>query len=326
MSRRAALAELQKATITTSAVGSGLLQDYQSDAFIRTIRDRATWLKDVPLLRSRAPKGEINKLTGGSRIIRAAVENSDDGYRAGASFPVVEFDAKKIRLPWEITNDALHENIEGTQLEADLISEMTMAFADDLEDLAFNGDTAAGAGPDQAFLQIRDGVLKLIRTDYATSVIDGSTINGGAFGKSHFFEALKLLPNKYRAQRGLEWVMSPTTSVAWWEGLTDRNTASGDSVLTGQRGEGAPGDGAVLGPLGYPIRVVPSFPDGSIMLAAPGNFRNVTTWDVRRFSVGPETDAELAAKDKRFYVYFVKQDVIPVEGSAVVLVDDITVA
>ncbi|WP_297776452.1 phage major capsid protein [Mycobacterium sp.] len=318
MNRRAAIA---KATVDTTVAAGGLLSPEQSAAFHRTIKDKGSLLSRMRQEVKTAPSGEINKLTTGARLIRAATENADDGYRAGASFPTVPYQSVKIRLPWEVTEDVFHENIEGQQLEADLTDEFTTQFSLDLEDLAINGDTAAGAGADQAFLQIDNGLLKLIATaNVAGRNIDGSTINAGAIDKAHYFEAMYAMPNKYRNQGAAVWIMSPNRAISWWESLTDRTTASGDSLLAGLAGQGAPGDGAAKGPLGVPILTVPAMPDDTILLANPRNFVRIVTWDVRKRKVTGETDSELALKDKRLYVFFVKQDTIVEEYDAVVRV------
>jgi hypothetical protein len=44
----------------------------------------------------------------------------------------------------------------------------------------------------------------------------------------------------------------------------------------------------------------------------------VISWEIRKRKVTGETDAELAALDKRFYIYFLKHDVIVEETDAVV--------
>lgn len=320
MTRREALA---KATIDTTVASAGLLSPEQSAAFVRTIKEKGNLLSSMRLVRKRASSGEIDKLSTGARLIRRATENSDDGYRAGAAFAEVPYQTNKIRLPWEVTEDTFHENIEGEQLESDLLDEFTTQFALDLEDLAVNGDTT-DVSADAPFLNIDEGLLRqLAVANVSGRNIDGNTINSGVIHKSHFFEATFALPNKYRNQGNLEWIMSPNRALSWWETLTDRATASGDSLLAGRGGEGAAGDGAARGPLNIPIREVPSFPDSTILLANPKNFVQVVSWDIRKRKVTGETDADLAARDKRFYVFFVKQDIIIEETDAVVRVHNL---
>jgi len=61
-----------------------------------------------------------------------------------------------------------------------------------------------------------------------------------------------------------------------------------------------------------------------VVLADPRNFHRVISWQVRRRSVTGATDAELAAKDKRFYIFFIKHDVIIEETDAVVRMHSLT--
>jgi HK97 family phage major capsid protein len=308
MTRRQALA---KATVTTTDAASGLLDPQQGTSFIRKLKEKTSLASQIRQEVRTASSGEINKIATGSRIIRGATENADDGYRAGATFATVGYTTRKVRLPWEVTEDVFHENIEGAGLEQTLVEEMTDQFALDLEDLEINGDTADASG-DAAFLTINDGILKQIETAaVAGRNIDASLINGGALDKGHFFEALYAMPNVYRRSGNLRWILSPARAIQWWETVAERATASGDSALLGE-------GGALTKPLGIPFLEVPSLPDDVILLADPRNFVRVISWQVRRKKVTGETDAELAAKDKRFYIFFIKHDIVVEETDAVV--------
>jgi hypothetical protein len=306
MDRRTALA---KATTTTANSATALLDPERAAAFLWAIKDADTF---GPLIRQegrRAAAGKIDKASTASRIIRAAAENSDDGYRAGVAFTQATYVANKIRLPWEVTEDVFHENIVAEALESQITADMTRQFALDLSDLDINGDSAAGAGVDQAFLQINDGLLKqLVTAGAGTHRINGALVSSGAIVKAQFFNAMDALPVKYRNQGSLRWLCSPSIPLAWTEYLTDRNTAAGDAALTA--------DGA--GPLGIPFWPVASMPSNRMILTDPRNIVRVVTWDVRRRRVTGETDMELAAKDKRFYVFFIKEDLIIEELDAIV--------
>jgi hypothetical protein len=90
----------------------------------------------------------------------------------------------------------------------------------------------------------------------------------------------------------------------------DRDPAAGDDLLLGN-------SGVIDRPLGIPILEVPAMPDSVVLLAQPRNFVRVVSWQVRRRKVTGETDSTLAAKDKRFYVFFLKRDVIVEEMESV---------
>lgn len=307
MDRRQLIA---KATNTRTTAGAGaLLPPGVSRRFIRQIKEQGTFGQAIGLDLVEEPTGTINKVTSGARLIRAAAENADDGYRAEVTFPTVPYATNKIRLPFEVTQDLKHENIEGEAIEQDIVGEMTDQFALDLDDLDNNGDTAAGAGPDQAFLQINDGILKQAAALPGAQRIDGATINAGAISKEHIFALQKTMPNRFRATGRARLFMSPNRAISWREYLSNRATAGGDAILGGERGQS---------PLGDAIIEVPQFPDSRIIYTPPENIRRVVSWQVRHFRVDQTTDWELATRDKVGHVYFIKEDVIYADDAAVI--------
>ena len=103
--------------INTGALTHGLLSAEQSKKFLQQTFE-ATNLGPMVRHEMRVAKsGEIDKIGIGSRLLRAKVENNDDGYRAGINTSAVTYSTVAVRLPWEITEEALRENIEGQNLE-----------------------------------------------------------------------------------------------------------------------------------------------------------------------------------------------------------------
>ena len=303
MDRRTALA---KATVDTAGVGSAALLPLQvGRRFLVQIKDQDAWGQKVSQDIVTAPTGQLNKFNTSTRIIRKAEENSDDGYRVGANFPTVQYATVKVRLPWEVTEDAFHENIAGESLEGTITNDMTKQFALDLTDLEVNGDETSG----NAFLNINRGLLRELVVN-GLHRVNGAAINGGVLEKGHFFAGLKAMPNKYRTQN-LAWIMSPNRHLNWIETLTSRATGAGDAALIAS---GPPTDR----PVGIPVMEHVHFPDDRIVLADLTNFHRVVSWQIRRRRVTGETDAQLAALDKRFYVYFLKHDFIVEEHDAIV--------
>lgn len=308
MNRRDAIA---KATVTTADVTYGLLTAEQAAGFLRALKDKTVLTTRMRQEPRNNDSGTIDKMSTASRIIRGATENADDGYRVGATFGEVAYTTKKVRLPWEITEDVFHGNIEGERFESSMGDEMTQQFALDLEDLDINGDTAA-TGADAAFLNIDDGLMKLLAANVPVGQrINGAAINTGSLAKEHFFAAVKALPNRYLQQPNLVWIMSPLQQIHWWEYLTGRTGAQGDVLLGGN-------NAVSQNPLGKGIVTPPSWPNSRIVLADPRNFVRVISWQVRKRKVTGETDATLAAKDKRFYIWFIKRDVLVEEYNAVI--------
>lgn len=308
MDRRAAIA---KATTTTTVASGGLLNDSQSARFLELVKDSSNFGTEIRQEPVGTVAGEINRFGTSARIIRAAAENADDGYRAEPTFPTVPYTTTKIRLPFEVTEDTYESNIEKEALETRLVTSFATQMGLDLDDLDVNGDTAAGAGPDQAFLQIHDGLLKLAANVVGVHRIDGSTINGGALSLAHFFAGKRALPNKHRARGSLRWLMSPGKAIDWVESLTARATSAGDSAIGG-------GGTLATNPLGIEIMEVPFFPDDRIMLTNPKNLVRTIFRQIRRRRVTGDTDWELATRDKRGYIFFIRSGFVIEDPDALV--------
>lgn len=314
-SRAAWLSALQKATIDTGVAANGMLPPEKSKAFTQIIKERSVLGPRMRLERRQASSGEIDKLTSGRRLMRRATENADDGYRAEVQFPTVPYATTKIRLPWEVTEDVYHENIEGEGLEAKITDEMTQQFGLDWEDLNINGDE----GDSDPFVQLDDGLLVLAEDNLASShrINAGATFTNSHMEKDKFFAALKKMPNKYVQQGNLIFIGSPIQHIEWLEYLTNRNTAAGDAALLGQGESGSK-------PLNIEFLPVPSFPDDRLILTTPNNLVRIVTWDVQYYRVTPNTDWELATRHKRGYIYFFSQDFIVDEYDAMVDVYGLT--
>ena len=83
------------------------------------------------------------------------MENTDDGYRAKPTFGSIQYSCNPVRLPWEITEETLRENIEGEAFEKTVTDLMTKQIGVDKEDLLINGDEAtASSDPDYDFLKL----------------------------------------------------------------------------------------------------------------------------------------------------------------------------
>lgn len=273
-------------TIQTGSLSHGLLNPEQARRFIQQTFEVTNLGPLVRHVMRTAKSGEIDKIGIGSRLLRAKVENSDDGYRAGVTTSVIEYACKAVRLPWEITEETLRENIEGQQLETIITDLMTRQLGVDLEDIYLNGDEDTPSGnSDYDFLKLNNGWIKQINN--GGHVYDASSDSGMTLDM--FYKTLQQLPNKYNNGR-LRWLMSPKRAQDWELYLMNQIIGKGGSVP----------ESVYTQPVHIPYVACPSMSDDKIILTDPQNLVVVNTYDmkIRKTTEGKEA----IMQDKRFYV------------------------
>lgn len=295
---------IRKAAIETGSLSSGLLNPEQARKFIQQTFE-ATNLNSLIRHEMRTAKtGEIDKIGIARRILRKKTENHDDGYRAGVETSQIEYATTAVRLPWEITEETLRENIEGQNLEQIITDLMTTQLGIDLEDLYLNGDEATeSTDPDYDFLKINDGWIKQISN--GGHVYDASSES--SMSLDLFYKTLKTLPNKYNNGK-LRWLMSPHRAQEWELFLLNKVVNAGGAVP----------ESVYNSPARIPVVDCPSLDDGTIILTDPKNLVVVNTYSVkiRKTTEGKEA----IMMDKRFYVTHLDYDPIIEELDATAII------
>jgi HK97 family phage major capsid protein len=298
------------AKLVSTDVTAGILNPEQVETFYTQIFDAIPFSGMVRKERKRAKTGELDKMLLGTRLLRAKTEGptSDDGYRVAPTFDKLEYTCVRMKLPWEVSEDTYHDNIEGEGMEDKLMGLLTTQLALDLEDLHFNGD-----GTTAPFLSLNTGwVAQAVAGGHT---VDATAINGGVIDKDHFFAAKAAMPVKYTKSGRMRWVMNSTTQDAWVQAVSDRATSAGDNALLGAANQA---------PLGIPIVQVPALDDGVVMLVDPQNFIVVNTWDVRIRKAAEGKSAIM--NDMRYYTIFLDDDCVIEELDAVVIIEDMTLS
>lgn len=296
---------IRDAAIQTGTLSSGLLNPEQSRMFIQQTFE-ATNLG--PLVRHEmrtAKTGEIDKIGIASRIIRKKTENVDDNYRADVNTSQIEYSTTAVRVPWEITEETLRENIEGQNFEQIVTDLMTTQIGVDLEDLYLNGDEETGReDPDYDFLKINDGWIKQIKN--GGHVVSGDLDSDG-MTLDIFYKALQSMPNKYNNGR-LRWLMSPRRAQKWELYLLNQVIGKGGAVP----------DNVYTSPASVPVVECPSIGDDVILLTDPQNLIVVNTYSmqIRKTTEGREA----IMQDKRFYVVHLDYDPIIEELDATAII------
>ena len=292
------------ATIETTSLASGLLNPEQAKKFIQQTFE-ATNLGGLVRHEMRTAKtGEVDKIGIARRIVRKKTENTDDGYRAGVETSQIEYATTAVRLPWEITEETLRENIEGQNFETIVTNLMTTQLGIDLEDLYLNGDEATeSTDPDYDFLKINDGWIKQISN--GGHVYDASSATGMSLDL--FYKTLAQLPNKYNNGK-LRWLMSPHRAQEWELFLLNQVIGKGGAVP----------ESIYNSPARIPTVECPALDDGTILLTDPKNLIVVNTYSVK---IRKTTEGEKAIMmDKRFYVTHLDYDPIVEELDATAII------
>ena len=301
------IAKAAQAINTNTLSGGGYLSPEQSRRFIQQTFE-ATNLG--PLVRHEmrtAKTGEIDKIGIDSRIIRKKTENTDDGYRADVKTSKIEYATTAVRLPWEITEETLRENIEGQNFESIVTNLMTQQLGRDTEDLYLNGDTSTpSTDPDYDFLKINDGWIKQLSN--GSHVLDASQAPySGNMSLNLFYAAMQALPNKFN-NGTLRWLMSPKRKQDWEKYLLNQVISSGGAVP----------ESVYSSPAGIPAVACPSLSDSKIILTNPKNLIVVNTYgmQIRKTVEGKEA----IMQDKRFYVIHFDYDPIIEELDAACII------
>lgn len=338
---------IRKAAISTGSLTSGLLNPEQARKFIQQTFE-ATNLGGLVRHEMRTAKtGEIDKIGIGRRILRKKTENADDGYRAGVNTSQIEYSTTAVRLPWEITEETLRENIEGQNLEKIITDLMTTQLGIDLEDLYLNGDENMSKVPTfsttDAYAKgnevIYDSKLYKFTAAHAAGAWTGTDAeevgtqgdvdflkindgwikqisNGGhvydassetSMSLDLFYKTLAQLPNKYNNGK-LRWLMSPRRAQEWELFLLNKVVNAGGAVP----------ESIYNAPARIPAVECPSLDDSTILLTDPKNLIVVNTYGVqiRKTTEGKEA----IMQDKRFYVTHLDYDPIIEELDATAII------
>jgi HK97 family phage major capsid protein len=299
--------------VNPTGVASGILNPEQASRFIDYVWDATVLANDGRKVTMRANTMELEKVNVGERVIRAASQALGEYTNAGATFTKVELTTKKIRLDWEVSTEALEDNIEGGALEDHLVRLMTNAFANDIEDLAINGD--GGVDP---FLGIMDGFVNQVTTggDAHEAAV---TVAANAWTPEVMQQIIYALPRKYRALKsGLKFYAG--TDV--FAGIVASNGTLADAVFSyGARDTYLSGADQTIGNarttrvLGIPVLEVPYYPADYVDLTFPAN----RVWGFQRdITVNREYKPK---KDTIEYTVFVRFGITWEELDAVAFAD-----
>jgi HK97 family phage major capsid protein len=312
--------------VNPTGTPGGILAPEQARRFIDYVWDATVLAKDGRRVTMRANTMEIEKVNVGERVIRAAAQADATYTNAGATFTKVELTTKKIRLDWEVSTESLEDNIEGGALEDHLVRLMTNAFANDIEDLAINGDGSTGN-----FLSIMEGFVNKVTTgsDAHEAIV---TVSDDEWTPTVMQDIILAMPRKYRAIKSNLKFYAGTDA---FQGIVKNNGTLADAVAEAIAGM-TPGStqanrqnyldgvGQTLGGarttrvLGVDVMEVPYYPADYVDLTFPAN----RVWGFQRdITVNreykPKKDTIEYTVFVRFGIQWEEQDAVSYADAAV---------
>lgn len=289
--------ELLEKVISTSSIGAdptyggGLLNPQQSGRFIDYMWNATVLGSQVRTIAMRANEVELDRIAVGERLVRLATEAVDDGVNPAVAFTKVSLGTVKLRLDWELSSESLEDGLEGDALEDHIARLMAAQAANDLEDLAINGDTVGKTN--DALLKSFDGWRK--RLFYGGHVLDGQSITtpdgdpnslfAGTLHRGVFNAALRAMPRKYMQRRsslrfftstGLLQDYMYTAQFAENGGFVP--PALGTNIDALDTNPGPAAGWSPTAPYGVPAQEVPLFPEYDVDSASAGTQGGSDLW------------------------------------------------
>lgn len=215
--------ELLAKAIDTGDLGTGgLLNTKQADRFIDFVVDQSVMIRDARVVRMRSASAEIDKISTTGRVSKPKTEGVAPTTFSEPSFSKVTLDAAGVITPFEITYEALEDNIEGSDAEETLVRAMSKQTATDLEELAVQGDTTST----DEYLALIDGWRKLAE--------DGHQVDkaGASVDKALFVDMIQALPDQYkRNYDDLRFYFAPAVIESYRSLLAEGDTVVGMEFL-----------------------------------------------------------------------------------------------
>jgi HK97 family phage major capsid protein len=295
---------LEKADMALSDLTSGgLLVPAQAQKFIRILIDEAKLMKMATVTPMKSHTQEINKIKFGSRILRAAAENTalPEADRAKPTTSKVSLVAKPFKAQVNLTYEVLEDSIEQDTLKATIMQLMGEAIARDIDEILVRGDTAST----DTFLAQFDGLLKSV----TSNIVNAGTVS---LTKSILRDMIKTMPSPFlRDKSALRYLTSVDAEIDYRDSLSNRQTNTGDKALDGA---------SPVGYSGIQVIDVPLFPEN---LGGGTNETNVVLLDPKNMDVGIwrqiqiETDKDIEA-GKVIIVVSMRMDMKLIEETATV--------
>jgi hypothetical protein len=253
------------ATSGTTLASAGKLNPEQADKFIQTMVEQSqNVLGRVTVDRMNLHTKYMDRISVGTRLLYAAAEGVAPAAMEVPTTARRTLVTKKVGLAFDFTTEFIEDNLEREGGRETLMSMLATQFANDVADLAINGDEGSGT----PFLAINDGWVDIIKA----SAVGGTgcqrfDTNASTDYKGVVFPGLRaLVAAKYRdrlATDGWEFWVPPSIREGYLNQIASRVGDFADRALVdGQQN---------LRWDGIPVIAQGYLPDAHVLLVKPKN-------------------------------------------------------
>ncbi len=206
----------------------GQLSPETADAFLDFVIEQQTTLRRVVLVRMNAPQGHTDELRVSTRSLRKATEGiaptpADSVTTARRTLTTVE----KI-LAEDITMTLLEDAIERAGTEGHIARIIAIAFGNDCNDLAWNGDESSS----DPFVSINDGYLVLLQNSQDAAITDEDlSVSAPTTNRGVLQRMLQAMPDKFLGRTDHAYWNSVNFGQKYADEVATRETQLGDQVL-----------------------------------------------------------------------------------------------
>lgn len=246
--------------ITVSDLGDSKLVPQQQQRFIVTATKATPLLDTARRIDMTSHTRNIDRISMTGRMLRKTGELEEAKRSDGPQFHTNKLVAEEMTGVFDLTDQALEDNIERGQLQNTLVDLAGRQVGIDLADLFLNGDKDTV----DDLLATTDGWLKLAANQLDADMFDPADV------ESLFGSMIGVVDKTYLRDPS-EWTIWTdwATADAYRDSLRGRNTALGDRAQVANDG---------LDFKGFTVKHDPSMPEGAAMLT-PDNNR---VWGVHR--------------------------------------------
>jgi hypothetical protein len=200
-----------------------------ADAFIDLVVDESVLLQNIQVHRTDSPAGDRSSLNITGPVTEAASENEEGTNTRRPSNTSQSYSTVKMRSMLDLTGELQEDNIEGPRGKNTITNMMVKAIANDMEQLAIEGDDSVSGSDDVSRLVGANDGFKVL-TDSGTGA---RIVNAAGTQPSDALMSLMIrtMPTKWKKDKSkLRFIMSDGASQSLMDEYASRSTAYGDEM------------------------------------------------------------------------------------------------